>query len=217
MAKTKAIVKSKTYELSRPDQMIQAARQIKEYIIQNKLSVPIAGHEYVMVEGWQFAGSIMGLYPVIVNVTDQGQGKWMAEAQIKDKNGCVVSTGYAICSKAETKKAGFDEYAILSMAQTRAIGKAYRNRIGWIIKLAGYEPTPAEEMKKAETKKASEPINGTDHILKLKAELVKLGAKTDVEAFKIIKEKTGLIWKDFRITQKQAQIALFMLLNEPKK
>ena len=33
------------------------------------------------------------------------------------------------------------------MAQTRAIGKAYRNIIGWVIKLSGYEPTPAEEVK----------------------------------------------------------------------
>jgi hypothetical protein len=32
------------------------------------------------------------------------------------------------------------------MAQTRAIGKAYRNCLAWIIRAAGYEPTPAEEM-----------------------------------------------------------------------
>ena len=34
------------------------------------------------------------------------------------------------------------------MAQTRAIGKAYRNVIGWVMKLAGYEATPSEEMAK---------------------------------------------------------------------
>lgn len=34
----------------------------------------------------------------------------------------------------------------MSMAQTRAIGKAYRNILAWIIRAAGYEPTPAEEM-----------------------------------------------------------------------
>ena len=34
----------------------------------------------------------------------------------------------------------------MSMAQTRAIGKAYRNCLAWIIRAAGYEPTPAEEM-----------------------------------------------------------------------
>lgn len=32
------------------------------------------------------------------------------------------------------------------MAQTRAVGKAYRMKIGWLLKVAGYETTPAEEM-----------------------------------------------------------------------
>ncbi len=199
--------------------MIQAAKKIKEYIVKNNLSVNIAGHDYVMVEGWQFAGSLMGLYPKVVEVKDLGGNKWLAEVDvINSKTKESVGTGFALCSKAESKKASFDEYAILSMAQTRAIGKAFRNLIGWIIKLAGYEPTPAEEMKKAEIKKPTGPIDGTDHIAKLKTELFKMGAKNEVEAIKIIKEKTGLIWKNFdNITQKQAQIALFQILNQPKK
>jgi hypothetical protein len=32
------------------------------------------------------------------------------------------------------------------MAQTRATGKACRLAFSWIMSLAGYEPTPAEEM-----------------------------------------------------------------------
>jgi site-specific recombinase XerC len=32
------------------------------------------------------------------------------------------------------------------MAQTRAIGKAYRNLLAWLMKAAGFEATPAEEM-----------------------------------------------------------------------
>ena len=43
-------------------------------------------------------------------------------------------------------KRSFDEYAICSMAQTRAVGKAYRLLIGWLMKSAGYEATPLEEM-----------------------------------------------------------------------
>jgi hypothetical protein len=218
MAKTKAIVKRNgSYELSNPDQMIQVAKRIKEYIVKNSLSVNIAGHDYVMVEGWQFAGNLMGISPIISEVKDLGNGKWMATAMIKDKAGILQGVGYALCSKAESKKASFDEYAILSMVQTRAIGKAFRNRIGWIIKLAGYESCPAEEMKKAETKKPIEPESGTDHIAKLKTEIYKMGAKDEKAAIKMVKDKTGLIWKDFKITQKQAQIALFMILNETKK
>jgi hypothetical protein len=58
----------------------------------------------------------------------------------------VVGAGFAICSNKEQGKKFYQEFAIASMAQTRAIGKAYRNILAWIIRAAGYEPTPAEEM-----------------------------------------------------------------------
>jgi len=63
------------------------------------------------------------------------------------QTGKEIGFGAAICTNAETKKAEFDEYAIASMAQTRAIGKAFRNLIGYVMNAAGYEATPAEEME----------------------------------------------------------------------
>lgn len=132
------------------------ARVLKEHIVKNELAVNIAGKQYVMVEGWQFAGGLLGTMPRIAEVTDLSKDdevKWMARAEIVEiKSGKVVATGFAVCSKKESKKASFDEYAILSMAQTRAIGKAYRNVIGWVIKMAGYEATPSEEMPVAPSK-----------------------------------------------------------------
>lgn len=136
------------YNIDKPTQVIQMAKILKDYIIKNNLYVEIAGRNYVMVEGWQFAGGLLGLFPKVVEVKDLGDNKWLAHVEIIDKkSGSVVGSGYALCSKSELKKKAFDEYAILSMAQTRAIGKAYRNLIGWIMKAAGYEATPAEEMK----------------------------------------------------------------------
>ena len=38
------------------------------------------------------------------------------------------------------------ESSIRSMSQTRTIGKAYRTVLAWVMKMAGFEPTPAEEM-----------------------------------------------------------------------
>jgi hypothetical protein len=141
---TKAIT---TYDIEKPGQVMLMAKVLKEYIIKNNLSVRIADKDYVMVEGWQFAGGTMGLFPRVAEVQNVGAGKWTAKVEIVGKDGRVISTGYALCSKEEMKKRSFDEYAILSMAQTRAIGKAYRNLIGWVVKAAGYEATPAEEMK----------------------------------------------------------------------
>jgi len=41
-------------------------------------------------------------------------------------------------------------FQLRSMAQTRAGAKALRNALAWVVVLAGYKPTPAEEMDGAE-------------------------------------------------------------------
>jgi hypothetical protein len=43
-------------------------------------------------------------------------------------------------------KSEWEDYAIRSMAETRAISKTLRIAIGWIMKLANYEPIPFEEV-----------------------------------------------------------------------
>lgn len=62
------------------------------------------------------------------------------------KTGAVIGYGYALCSNGEIKKASFDQYAIASMAQTRAVGKTVKNLLGFIMNAAGFEGTPAEEI-----------------------------------------------------------------------
>ena len=47
-------------------------------------------------------------------------------------------------------------FQLRSMAQTRACAKALSNLFKWVVVLAGYKPTPAEEM--TETVEESEPI-----------------------------------------------------------
>jgi hypothetical protein len=151
--KKSIIAITKTYELNEPSQVIEMARVLKEYIVENELYVPITGKNYVMVEGWCVAGFLIGLFPRVVKVENispetGGEKKWLAEVEIVEKKtGNIVSRGFGICSNKEMKRSMNDEYAILSMAQTRAIGKAYRNVIGWVMKLAGYEATPKEEME----------------------------------------------------------------------
>lgn len=140
------------FDLSIPSQMVAMSVVLKRHVVEQKLYTSIQGKNYVQVEGWQFAGGLMGLYPRVTeveNLTTTKEVKWKAEAEIvRLKDDKVVSRGFAICSNLEAKKKGNDEYAILSMAQTRAIGKGYRNLVGWVMKLAGYESTPSEEMFK---------------------------------------------------------------------
>ncbi len=145
-------ITDKTYDIAKPAQVVAMATILKNHIVGHKLYTPIVGKNYAHVEGWQFAGGLMGLLPKVTKVTNLStntETKWMAEVEIiNQRDGKVVGTGFALCSNKENKKKSFDEYAVLSMAQTRAIGKGYRNILGWVMKLAGYEGTPSEEMVK---------------------------------------------------------------------
>ena len=146
----KGLMIKSNYDLAQPVQMIQMAKVLKQHIVQQQLFTNIVGKNYAHVEGWQFAGGLMGIYPRVAsveNMSNNKEVKWRADVEVvRLKDDKVICRGFAICSNKEGKKRSFDEYAILSMAQTRAIGKAYRNIIGWVMKTAGYEATPSEEM-----------------------------------------------------------------------
>ncbi len=66
---------------------------------------------------------------------------------VKMSGGEIISHGTGLCSNLEMAKVGFDAYAVSSMSETRAIGKAIRNPLGFVMKSAGMETTPAEEMQ----------------------------------------------------------------------
>ena len=150
MSKTNEIAtKTEQVELVSPSQILGFATQLKDMIVDNKLFTNIKGKNYVNVEGWQIAGAFTGTFPIVEVVENLSQGdtyKYRAEVSLRDKDGNKVGYGVAICTNQEAGKKNFDEYAVASMAQTRAVGKAYRMKIGWLLKVAGYETTPAEEM-----------------------------------------------------------------------
>lgn len=124
--------------------------ELMKYVDDNRLSVSIAGKRFLQIEAWQFTGSQLNLTAIITDLQDvstETDKKYRATAEIyHNPTGQLVSRGFASCSKSESKKKTFDEFAIESMAQTRAIGKAYRNILAWLPKLAGYEGTPVEEI-----------------------------------------------------------------------
>lgn len=139
-----------SFDLALPSQALQVAEILQKFVKEKNLTSNIKGKQYPLVEAWQFAGSQLGLYPCLVAVNDlsnEKEVKYQAEVNIlRLSDDKVMSKGIAICSNKEFSKKSFDEYAILSMAQTRAEGKAYRMLLSWLMKAAGFEATPAEEM-----------------------------------------------------------------------
>lgn len=142
--------KIESYDIAKSDETMHLAIDLAKFIKENKLYQNIQGKEYVNVEGWQYAGSRLGILPVVehvINVSTDTELKYQAKVNLLNlRTDQVVGAGFAICSNKEQGKKYYQEFAIASMAQTRAIGKAYRNILAWIIRAAGYEPTPAEEM-----------------------------------------------------------------------
>lgn len=150
MTKTNEIAKTdKEVVLTNPQSIMNFATNLKQLIVDNRLYTSIQGKNYVNVEGWQIAGAFTGIFPIVESVENLSDGdtfKYRAEVVLVDKDNNKVGSGVAICSNKEPGKCNFAEYAVASMAQTRAVGKAFRMKIGWLLKVAGYETTPSEEM-----------------------------------------------------------------------
>lgn len=148
------------FSLDNPSSLEQLATKLGEHIKKNNLCKQIGDKIYVNVEGWQYAGGHLGIVPIITETKDLSKDKvykYWAKCELRNvHNGMVVGQGEAICTNLEARKVKFDEYAVFSMAQTRAIGKAFRSLLGWLMKVAGYESTPAEEMDNGESADASD-------------------------------------------------------------
>ena len=157
--------KVESYDIARSDETLHLATDLANFIKENKLTTSVQGKDYVNVEGWQYAGSRLGIVPIVehvVNMSNEQELKYQAKVTLFDlRSQQTVGAGFAVCSNKESGKKFYQEFAIMSMAQTRAIGKAYRNCLAWIIRAAGYEPTPAEEMdygNNTPEAKAPEPV-----------------------------------------------------------
>lgn len=190
MAKTNEIAtKTTQVELTSPSDIMAFATNLKDLIVQNRLYTDIRGKNYVNVEGWQIAGAFTGVFPVVEAVENMSDGdfyKYRAEVSLRDKEGNKVGSGVAICTNHEAGKKNFDEYAVASMAQTRAAGKAFRMKLGWLLKVAGYETTPAEEMdaveaeikegRQSDVELAKEKLAKCKSLTELKSTFVQLGS-----------------------------------------
>lgn len=142
-------VTTTSFSLSQPQQALQVAEILQKFVKEKNLTANIQGKQYPLVEAWQFAGSQLGLIPVVVDVQKieaPDEIKYLAKVEIRKlSDGTFVAFGIAVCSNKEKMKRHFEEYAVMAMAQTRAISRAYRNVLGWLMKAAGFEATPEEE------------------------------------------------------------------------
>lgn len=133
-----------------------AARVLTDIIEQKKKPVKFNGEQYLEFEDWQTIGKFYGLAcrtldpePMEIK-TDDGVtavGGAKARAEVVDvKSGRVIGTASAWCLRDEPNWKNKPWFQLASMAQTRAGARAMRNLLSWVVVLAGYKTTPAEEM-----------------------------------------------------------------------
>jgi len=124
------------------------------------------------IKGWQARASVINRNGEVVSSADamclSDEEKWSTrskyEYQYIWKNGKATTenppsdqitwipnpkkSGKMMPKKerVKTKDEPVPFFQLRSMAQTRASAKAFRNVLAWVVVLAGYKPTPAEEM-----------------------------------------------------------------------
>ena len=133
-----------------PAQLVQQATELADVLadIINKqhLFTVIRNRKYVMCEGWTTLGAMLGIIPVEEYCRPIENGFEAKVKLLRASDGGQVGGASAECTFKEHTWKDRDSYALRSMALTRATGKAFRLSFSWVMKLAGFEATPAEEM-----------------------------------------------------------------------
>ena len=131
----------------------EMAGELARMIEAQRLWDPINGKKYVKVEGWTTLAVMMGVVPREVSTTEN-DGIYTAVVElVRMSDSACISRASAECGASDELDrygkpvwSSRPRYARRSMAQTRATGKACRLAFSWVMSLAGYEVTPAEEM-----------------------------------------------------------------------
>jgi len=129
----------------------KAAQALTTVISQKKKPVIMNGEQYLEFEDWQTVGQFYG-YMVSTGeaVPVEIDGVKGAKATAKLVNfhsGETLGGAEAYCMRDEPNWKVKPWFQLASMAQTRAGAKALRNRLAWVVVLAGFRPTPAEEIQ----------------------------------------------------------------------
>lgn len=131
----------------------ELAQAMSKYM-NDKYVQGIHGKQYPKVEWWNRLGAMLNVKPLVEDVhrveetqTDE-EIKYIASVVLRSIDGRNIlhGRGLALCSNLEKMWRNQDEYAIMSMAETRAVGKAYRVGYSHVAIEAGLQPTPAEEV-----------------------------------------------------------------------
>lgn len=129
------------------EQAVRTANALAPVIRNAKLVVSIQGRDYLTCEAWQTLGAQLGVTGVIASTTKLADG-WEARCEARTLDGRVIGAADSMCLRDEVSGQwkDADEFAIRSMAQTRAMSRALSSVLRFVPTLAGFAGTPSEEV-----------------------------------------------------------------------
>jgi len=139
-----------------------SANALADVIRTKKLWKTIGGKNHVFVEAWTMLGSMLGVFPVVVWTRPLENGGFEARVEARTLAGDLVGAAEAQCARDEPTWKSRPDYALRSMAQTRATSRALRGPLGFIVVLAGYSATAAEEMQDVQQQGPNPSASGND-------------------------------------------------------
>lgn len=127
----------------------QAAKALQDVVSKKARKVMFNGEQYLEFEDLQTLGRFYG-----VTAGQEGDSEFCniggadgAKAKaVAMRGGQIISRATAYCMRDEPNWKVKPWFQLASMAQTRANAKVLRNVLAWVVVLAGYKATPAEEM-----------------------------------------------------------------------
>lgn len=125
------------------------ADALADVIKERGLYTIIQRKAYVHAEAWSLLGSQLGVFAVVESVDAvevEGVAGFKATVKAVTRHGEEVGRAVAYCMRDEATWKGRPIHALAGMAETRATSRALKKPLGFIVQLAGYQATGAEEM-----------------------------------------------------------------------
>ena len=150
---------------------------------------------------------MMGVFPIVVWTRKMSDPEgWEARVEARTLAGAVVGAAEAECLRSEKRWGAADDYAVRSMAQTRATSKALRGPLGFIVHLAGFSATPADEMpddgKPQETAATVNPVTQDQHKM-IGALIGKIAEASNQERVKVTDDSRAWVKDRFGKTSRK--------------
>lgn len=128
-----------------------SSQALMDIVNTKKDKLEINGKTYLTFEDWQTVARFYNCTVTTEWTRPMISGKnfvgYEARAKVIDREGKELSAAEAACTIQEKRWANRDRFQLRSMAQTRAGSKALRNVFAWVVIMAGYSGTPAEEVE----------------------------------------------------------------------